>query len=437
MANQEQLAILMQGVEVWNKWRVENRSLEIVLDGADLREADLGGANLIAAGLDGANLRGANLHESDLRGANLREGYLGEANLSGANLSGADLSEDYLVGANLREGYLSEANLSGANLSAANLNAADLSGADLGGANLSGADLDAADLSGADLGGANLSAANLNAANLYRANLSGADLSDANLCVTDLREANFNKANLNKADFNKAIAGGTVFGDVDFSETIGLDDVRHDSPSTIGTNTLRQSKRKIPVVFLRGCGLSDFEIESANFYDPDLSNQEINDILYKIYDLRARQSIQISPLFISYSHADAAFVDRLEVCLNEKGIRFWRDIHDAKAGRLEKQIEQAIRHNPTVLVVLSKNSTRSDWVEHEVRTARGLEKELKRDVLCPVALDESWKSSPWPERVMEQIMEYNILDFSKWQDEQVFGQMFVKLLDGLQLFYKK
>ena len=27
--------------------------------------------------------------------------------------------------------------------------------------------------------------------------------------------------------------------------------------------------------------------------------------------------------------------------------------------------------------------------------------------------------------------------FSNWQDEQVFGQMFVKLLDGLQLFYKK
>jgi hypothetical protein len=105
--------------------------------------------------------------------------------------------------------------------------------------------------------------------------------------------------------------------------------------------------------------------------------------------------------------------------------------------RLETQIEQAIRHNPTVLVILSKNSTQSDWVEHEVRTARELEKELKRDVLCPVALDDSWKSSPWPERVMEQIMEYNILDFSKWQDEQVFGQMFVKLLDGLQLFYKK
>lgn len=153
-------------------------------------------------------------------------------------------------------------------------------------------------------------------------------------------------------------------------------------------------------------------------------------------NLRTEEPVQEPALFISYSHADAAFVDRLGIALNDKDIRFWRDIHDATAGRVEKQIEQAIRHNPTVLLVLSKNAIQSDWVEHEVRMARGLEKELKRDVLCPISLDGSWKDSPWPERVMEQVMEYNILDFSKWEDEAVFQQMFARLLDGLQLFYK-
>jgi hypothetical protein len=39
--------------------------------------------------------------------------------------------------------------------------------------------------------------------------------------------------------------------------------------------------------------------------------------------------------------------------------------------------------------------------------------------------------------VMEQVMEYNIFDFSKQQDKKVFVKMFVKLLDGLQLFFKK
>jgi hypothetical protein len=171
-------------------------------------------------------------------------------------------------------------------------------------------------------------------------------------------------------------------------------------------------------------------------FNPELSNEEISEIQYKIFDLRATQALQISPLFISYSHADAPFVDKLEKYLNNKGIRFWRDIHDAKAGKLEKQIDRAIRHNPTVLLILSKNSTRSDWVEHEVRTARNLEKETGRDTLCPVALDNSWKKSPWPARVMEQVMEYNILDFSDWRNDETFRITFNKLIDGLELFYR-
>jgi hypothetical protein len=123
--------------------------------------------------------------------------------------------------------------------------------------------------------------------------------------------------------------------------------------------------------------------------------------------------------------------------LNDKGIRFWRDVHQATAGRLEKQIDRATRHNPTVLLILSTHSVKSNWVQHEVRLARKLEIETERDVLCPVALDDSWKTCRWPERLKEQIMEYNILDFSTWDDEDVFLRMFTRLIDGLDLFYKE
>jgi hypothetical protein len=171
-------------------------------------------------------------------------------------------------------------------------------------------------------------------------------------------------------------------------------------------------------------------------YNPDLGNEERNKVLYRIYDIQARQAIQISPLFVSYSHGDTEFVDKLGNHLTEKGIRYWRDTHEMKAGRIETQIDRGIRQNPTVLLVLSEHSLSSDWVEHEVRTARGLEKELDRDVLCPVALDDSWKSSRWPKRIMEQIMKYNILDFSEWRDDSKFEGAFRKLIDGLELFYK-
>jgi len=316
--------------------------------------------------------------------------------------------------------------LSGANLIQANLRDA----------NFFQANFNNADLRYTDLVRANLFAADLSSSNLIGAELSGASLDEASLRGANLFGANFNGANLNYADLTKARINWTSFGNLDLSLVNGLDKVIHEGPSTLGIDTLRKSKGKIPTRFLRGCGLSDLDIESAKLNNPDLNNHELDEILYKIHDLRGNQPLQISPLFISYNHADSAFVDKMEGQLNAKGIRFWRDVHHATAGRLEKQIDRAIRHNPTVLVILSENSVKSDWVEHEVRTARELEKESGRDVLCPLALDDSWKESPWPKRIMEQVMEYNIPDFSGWKDDAEFGKLFKKLIDGLKLFYK-
>ncbi len=351
MANEEQLAILHQGVDVWNKWRDTDPVHRIYLSGANLSHVDL---------------RHVNFSYADLTQVNLSYTDLRKANLSHADISGSNLT-------------------------------------------------------GADVGGANL----------WDADLSEADLSRVNFAVANLWSVRVKKSN-----FSNARVAGTFFGKSDLSEAIGLEYITHYNPSTIGMDTIATSRGKVPEVFLRGCGLSDWEIEEAKLYNPELNNEEINKILYRIYDLRAIQALQISPLFISYSHADTQFVDKIESQLNSKGIRFWRDIHDMKAGRIENQIDQAISQNRTVLLVLSENSIKSDWVEHEVRTARGLEKDMGRDVLCPIALDDSWKSSPWPKRVMEQIMEYNILDFSAWEDEVKFEGMFRKLIDGLELFYK-
>jgi uncharacterized protein YjbI with pentapeptide repeats len=377
MANQKQLEILKSGVDAWNKWRREWPDAKIDLTHADLKNAYLFLADLKEASLYFADCRGAHLS-----GANLREVNFKLANLSDANLSGAHLVE------------------------------------------------------------ANLSDANLNRAYLVNANLNKSNLSDTNLNEIDLRKANLIKANFSKAilkgaNFKGALVENTVFGNTDLSQTKGLETIHHYSSSSIDMSTLQLSKGKIPEVFLRGCGLSDADIEYAKLANPNLTNEEIVKIQYRIYELRATQSIQISPLFISYSHADSTFVDALEKGLNAKGVRFWRDIHEMTAGRIEAQIDRAIRQNPTVLLILSKNSMSSDWVQHEVRKARELEKELGRDALCPIALDDGWKSSRWPQRVMEQVMEYNILDFSEWGDEATFQTKFAKLLNGLDLFYKK
>ena len=351
MANQEQLEILRQGVQVWNKWRKDNLSAEI-----------------------------------DLSGTSFIDTYLGDTNLSGANLSDADLSD-----VNLCDAVLRDVNFRGVNLCRTNLSKANLNGANLNGANLLGA---------------------------------------------NLRGTNFSYANLIDAEFFEAVLGATIFSETDLREIHGLEKIKHLSSSTIGADTIKLSEGNIPEVFLRGCGLSDWEIESAKLYKLGLSNNEINNIIYRIFDLRASQSIQISPIFISYSHIDAPFVEKLEIYLNKEGVRFWRDVHNATSGRLEKQIDHAMRQNPTVLLILSNNSIKSDWVEHEAHLARDLEKELGRDVLCPISLDASWMSAKWPTRLMEQIKEYNILDYSKWEDDKSFEKVFNKMINGLDMFYK-
>jgi len=402
MANAEQLAILRQGVEGWNRWRESYHSKEIDLSYADLKKAKLRNVNLSKA--------------------NLRRADLTEADLDLANLSAANLEETCLLGAQLFEVDLSKANLSGALIAITALNNANLHGALLRRAHI----IDLSVFWGADL----------IEAKLYGATLRNAFLDDANLTSADLNGANLTQTHLDRANLGGAHIGATSFQAIDLSQTRGLEEVHHDGPSFIGLETIRLSKGLIPTIFMRGCGMSDVDIEYAKLANPDLSNEEINKILYKIYDLRTIQAIQISPLFISYSHADGKFVDRVGDSLTNRGIRYWRDIHDLKAGKMEKQIDRAMRLNPTVLLVLSEHSLNSDWVEHEVRTARQLEKELGRDTLCPVTLDDSWKSSRWLKRVMEQIREYNILDFSAWNDDRKFDGMFRRLIDGLELFYK-
>jgi len=397
MANQTQLKKLKQGVEGWNKWRWENTEVNINLEEADLHEANLRDCNLANANLTRVNLGQAILCDADLTKAELYQ-----ADLSGADLSGA---------------CLSDAGLGGANLSKANLKKADLILAHIG---------------RSDFSGSNLTGARLWGASLMQVNFSKADLTEADLTITDLTGSDVRHAN-----FHRVRLGATHLVNLDLSKTRGLDEVRHETYSYINPGTLQLSRGKIPELFLRGCGLSDWEIEMVKLYQTGLSAKEINDIVQRMYDQRESKPIQINPLFIAYSFADNEFVNRMEKWLNENGIRFWRDVHDAASGRLEKIIDRAMRFNPTVVLVLSKNSVKSDWVEQEVRTARELEKELGRDVLCPVALDEAWKNWRWPTRLREQIMGYKILDFSKWKEAGKFDKMFGKTVEGLDLFYRE
>jgi hypothetical protein len=231
--------------------------------------------------------------------------------------------------------------------------------------------------------------------------------------------------------------GGSYFVGLDLRQARGLEEVVGNGESFVDSLTLRRSGGQIPEAFLAACGLQDWEIAAARLYDPDLSNEQISDIQSEVFRLRAQQTLRIGSLFISYSHHNESFVEAVESRLDARGIRYWRDKHDFKAGRVERQIDRGLRLNSTVLLVLSEHSVESDWVEWEAGEARKLERELGRDVLCPVALDDSWRDCKWSGPLRQQIEDYHILDFSEWEDEKVMDRQFAKLLDGLALFYER
>ena len=103
---------------------------------------------------------------------------------------------------------------------------------------------------------------------------------------------------------------------------------------------------------------------------------------------------------------------------------------------MQRQVDRAIRINDVVLLVLSEASVNSVWVDHELRVAHKKEQEEKRDVLCPVALDEAWKDK-MNEVLWEQVLTTkHVLDFSKWATEAEFEPQFQKLVTGLKIYYE-
>jgi uncharacterized protein YjbI with pentapeptide repeats len=421
MANQDQVVVLRQGACAWNSWRRLNP-----VGNPDLAEADLMDADLTDADLTGADLTNANLTNASLTNANLTD-----ANLTDAGLADAGLTRAALTGANLTGADLTCANLMGADLTYANLTNAHLRAANVTGANLTDADLTGANLTDANLTDANLTNAKLEDAGLTRANLTRANLTDA-----DFLDATFLRTHLDRTVLTGSIWGDTFLASVKLSDAIGLEAISHVGPSFVTTDTLLLSEGKLPHVLLRGCGLSDWEIEAARLYDPSLSAHQISDIQYRVFELRAGASIQIGSLFISYNQGDSDFVAALEKKLDETGVRYWRDVHHAPAGRLDKIIDRAMRLNPTVLLILSKNSVESDWVEDEATRARELEKELRHDVLCPIALDDSWEQCNWSRPLRTQIKKYNVLRFDDWENPTAMTERFSRLVEGLSIFYR-
>lgn len=297
MANEEHLAILKQGPEVWNKWRLENAEIAPSPDltGADLRNIDLSG------GVDSLSGRsGFFLFLVDFRGANL----------SNTNLRGADLQFVLFQGANLTN----------------------------------------ADLSDASLLDTRLSGANCTGANLIGTDIHGTLFDHADLTHAKLNHAVFRAGSQHLTNFTNSVLERTCFCDLDLRNAIGLNAVTHLGPSSIDVGTIYRSKGQIPDEFLIGVGLPDEMIAfvhsisgAIQFYSCFISYSSKDEEIAK----RIHADLQTHGVRCWFAPEDLKIGDRFRARIDESILLYDKLLlilsgHSVSSSWVEKEVETAM-----------------------------------------------------------------------------------------------
>jgi hypothetical protein len=95
------------------------------------------------------------------------------------------------------------------------------------------------------------------------------------------------------------------------------------------------------------------------------------------------------PIFISYSHKDKDFVDKLAKQLVRRNVNVWLDRWELSVGdSLLDRVQDAVDGASALLVILSKASVASEWCKKELSAGLLRELEEKRVVVIPVMLED-------------------------------------------------
>ncbi|WP_448189730.1 toll/interleukin-1 receptor domain-containing protein [Azospirillum sp. sgz301742] len=296
------------------------------------------------------------------------------------------------------------------NLSGFNLSHSILAGSDLSFADLSESDLSKADAKSVRLEKANLSGSDLSLCNFFNSDLSFCDFSNAILQGADLVRTNLRYALFDNANLKSAIFGETDFAKTNLRNAKWLEDAVHKYRSNMDFSTLEMCPA-LPQPFLRGVGLNDsiitlleaFNSKSSGFYS----------------------------CFISYSTKDQGFADKLYKDLQNIGIRCWFAPHDLQIGaKTWDAIDRAIKDRDKVLLILSRNSIASQWVEDEVNKAYAEERARNTTVLFPIRLDDDVMKcqEPWAIKLRDQ---RNIGDLRMWRNADRYTSSLERIVRDL------
>jgi hypothetical protein len=120
-------------------------------------------------------------------------------------------------------------------------------------------------------------------------------------------------------------------------------------------------------------------IEEEVSLSPDYGSSADLDRLHNV-SMHTRRTV-----FISYASKDRDFVERLAADLRNSGARVWFDQWEIKVGdSITQKINEGIRDNDYLAVVLSPDSVASHWVRKELNAAMMKELNSRSVVVLPI-----------------------------------------------------
>ncbi|MCB0532005.1 MAG: toll/interleukin-1 receptor domain-containing protein [Saprospiraceae bacterium] len=248
--------------------------------------------------------------------------------------------------------------------------------------------------------GANLSGTEFRQCDLYQVDLEAAELSRSTFVLSLFREANFQGAHFGQSHFAYSPLQGCT----------GLEKTVHPLPGHMDFLSLVHSQQ-VPFEFAQHFGINEVLFNAIRKLEPE-----------RFYDC-----------FISYSTRNEDFVQYLRAVLLIAKVPCWyapadyrlnADWHASKKSEdyeLARDLYNLVDASDVLLLVVSNDSMRSEWVRKEVLRVRkqrviGL---LIEDVDPALAAQTRWLDV------------FGWLDFRNWRDPAVFRSRMGQLLVGV------